>query len=81
MNDQVIVITGASSGIGAALAEVAAKRGARGIVLAARRREQLTALAHKLGPNAFAVVTDVTRREDVDALRAAALEHFGKIDV
>ena len=81
MKDKVIVITGASSGIGAALAEVLAARGAKGIVLAARRGDELSALATRLGGSALAVVTDVTRRGDVDALRDRALERFGQIDV
>jgi NAD(P)-dependent dehydrogenase (short-subunit alcohol dehydrogenase family) len=81
MKDKVIVITGASSGIGAELAEVVAARGAQGIVLAARRGDELSALAARLGGSALAVVTDVTRRGDIDALRDRALERFGQIDV
>jgi NADP-dependent 3-hydroxy acid dehydrogenase YdfG len=81
MKDKVIVITGASSGIGASLAELCVQRGARGVVLAARRLEELGALADKLGPSALAVVTDVTRRGDVDAVRDQAIARFGRIDV
>jgi NAD(P)-dependent dehydrogenase (short-subunit alcohol dehydrogenase family) len=81
MNDKVIVITGASSGIGAELAEVVAARGAKGVVLAARRQGELSAVAARLGSSALAVVTDVTRRSDVEALRDRALERFGHIDV
>lgn len=81
MKDQVIVITGASAGIGAATAELVAQRGAR-VVLAARRADQLTALANKLGSErALAVPTDVTRRADNERLRDRALEAFGRIDV
>jgi NADP-dependent 3-hydroxy acid dehydrogenase YdfG len=80
MKDKVIVITGASSGIGAALAEVIAGRGAKGLVLAARRHDELAAVAARLGDSALAVVTDVTRRGDVEALRDRALERFGQID-
>jgi NADP-dependent 3-hydroxy acid dehydrogenase YdfG len=80
MKDKVIVITGASSGIGAALAEVIAGRGAKGVVLAARRHDELTAVAARLGDSALAVVTDVTRRGDIEALRDRALERFGQID-
>jgi short-subunit dehydrogenase len=78
--DKVIVITGASSGIGEKLAEVAIARGAR-VVLAARRTEQLVAVASRLGPNALAVTTDVSRRDDNDRLRDRTLERFGQIDV
>lgn len=81
MKDKVIVITGASSGIGEQLAEVVAARGARGIVLAARKTSELAAVAARLGGNALAVVTDVTRRGEVERLRDQALERFGQIDV
>ncbi len=76
--DKVIVITGASAGIGAALAEECARRGAR-VILAARRVEPLAEIAARTG--GLAVPTDVTRRADVDALAAAALAHAGRIDV
>jgi NADP-dependent 3-hydroxy acid dehydrogenase YdfG len=81
MKDKVIVITGASAGIGAALAETAAKRGARGVVLAARRVAELSAVAEKLGNVALVVPTDVTRRADNELLRDRALAKFGAIDV
>ena len=81
MNDKVIVITGASAGIGRALAELAAQRNARGIVLAARREGELAAVAAQLGDRALAVPTDVTRRADNEQLRDRALARFGHIDV
>ena len=81
MHDKVIVITGASSGIGAALAEVVAARGAKGVVIAARRQAELVQVASRVGDTALAVVTDVTRRGDVEQLRDRALERFGQIDV
>lgn len=80
MQDKVIVITGASGGIGLALAELVVARGAR-VVLAARRTEQLTALATRLGDRALAVPTDVTRRADNEALRDRAIAAFDQIDV
>lgn len=80
MRDRVIVITGASSGIGAALAALVSKRGAR-TVLAARRNEELHDLAARVESDALPVVTDVTRRDEVERLRDAALERFGQIDV
>jgi short-subunit dehydrogenase len=78
--DKVVVITGASGGIGAELAKQLASRGAK-VVLAARRKEELDAVAAEIGENALAVVTDVTKRGDVEHLAKAALERFGRIDV
>jgi NADP-dependent 3-hydroxy acid dehydrogenase YdfG len=80
MKDRVIVITGASAGIGAAVADLVVQRGAR-VVLAARRVEELSALATKLGDRAIAVPTDVTRRADNEQLRDKAIAAFGQIDV
>ncbi len=81
MKDKVIVITGASVGIGATLAREVTKRGAKGVVIAARREAELAALAKELGPTALAVVCDVTKRADIDQLRDRALARFGQIDV
>jgi NADP-dependent 3-hydroxy acid dehydrogenase YdfG len=78
--DKVVVITGASAGIGAELARQLAARGAR-VVLAARRKDELDAVAKRIGESALPVVTDVTRRGDVERLAKAALERFGRIDV
>jgi NADP-dependent 3-hydroxy acid dehydrogenase YdfG len=80
MDTKVVVITGASSGIGAALARLLGSQGHR-IVLAARREKELNEVADGLGDNALAVVTDVTRRADVHNLKDAAMDTFGKIDV
>lgn len=79
MNDQVIVITGASQGIGEKLAELCVARGAR-VVLAARTPDPLAALAARLGDRALAVPTDVAVRADNERLAARALEAFGRID-
>lgn len=80
MAAQVVVITGASSGIGAALARKLGERGDK-LVLGARRQDQLEQVARPFGQNALAVVTDVTRRADVDRLRDRALNTFGQVDV
>jgi NADP-dependent 3-hydroxy acid dehydrogenase YdfG len=82
MPDPVFLITGASSGIGAATARRAAEPGYR-VVLAARSKEALDTLAEELGgpDHALAVECDVTDFAAQEAMVAAALEHFGRIDV
>jgi len=80
-HDDVMIITGASTGIGAATARAAGQAGYR-LVLAARSADKLTALAEELGgeERARAVPTDVTRWEENEALLAAALDAFGRVD-
>ena len=81
---RVVVITGASGGIGAALARELGAAG-HSLVLAARRGDVLRRVADEArargAPSAIAVETDVTRRHDVERLRDAALEAFGRFDV
>jgi len=79
IDGSVILITGASSGIGAATARAASRAGAK-LVLAARRADRIGALADELG-DAVAVRCDVTDAAQVDALVASALHAFGRIDV
>jgi NADP-dependent 3-hydroxy acid dehydrogenase YdfG len=76
----VAVITGASSGIGAALARRLGRTGFR-LVLGARRAEALKAVSVDIGSDTHTVVADVTRRADVVRLRDEALEAFGSVDV
>ena len=80
MKDKVIVITGASAGIGKALAELVGKKGAVP-VLAARRRPELDAVAKAAGDRSVVVVADVSKRVDVERLAATAIEKCGRIDV
>ena len=80
MRDKVIVITGASGGIGAALAHIVAKRGAC-VVLVARREEALRNVASACGEKAHPVTADVSRREEVRRVVSESLARFGRIDV
>ena len=80
MPPKVVVVTGASSGIGAALAKQLGSRGDK-MVLAARRMDLLDKVASQSGPEALTVRCDVTRREDVNSLRDKALTKFGHVDV
>src|SRR5215831_16466355 len=80
MKDKIIAITGASSGIGAAVAREVAKRGAA-TILASRREDRLRAVAAESGPRSLPVVADVTKRADVERIVQAGLAQFGRIDV
>jgi NADP-dependent 3-hydroxy acid dehydrogenase YdfG len=79
--DPVLLITGASSGIGAATARRASKAGYR-LVLGARREDRLNDLTEELGgaERAISLRCDVTEWEDDEALAQAALDSFGRID-
>jgi NADP-dependent 3-hydroxy acid dehydrogenase YdfG len=77
---KVVVITGASSGIGASLAKQLSTEGHQ-LVLGARRKSELEASAAACGDKAIAVVTDVTKKAEVEALKQAALDKHGRIDV
>ena len=78
-DEPVLVITGASTGIGAATARRAAEFGYR-LVLAARSEDKLQALAEELGGEAVATRCDVTDWDDQQALVATTLDRFGRMD-
>jgi short-subunit dehydrogenase len=83
LRGKVAVITGASSGIGRAAAHEYARRGAL-VVVAARNKQALDEVVKEcrsMGSDALAVVTDVTREEEVNNLAQEAIEYFGKFDI
>jgi len=80
MADQVVVITGASGGIGAALALALSPRG-ESLVLVARREDALRAVAAGCGPQAHVIRADATRRDNVRRVVQDTLARFGRIDV
>src|SRR5262245_49500680 len=79
-NGKIVIITGASSGIGAAAARAFAEAGAR-VVLAARDEQRLAAVARELRGPALVVPADVADRAAVDALVARAVAEFGGVDI
>jgi len=83
IQDKVIVITGASSGIGEASARLLAERGAK-VVLGARRTERLAVIAEEIngaGGHAQFRALDVTDQQDVQRFVDFAVEHYGRVDV
>lgn len=82
IKDKVVIITGASSGIGEATAKLLAEKGAK-VVLGARREDKLKAIADAIvqaGGQAVYRTLDVTRQEDNDAIVKLAKDSFGKVD-
>jgi short-subunit dehydrogenase len=80
MQPRVALITGASSGIGAAAAREFTRAGAS-VALAARRYARLEALARDLGPNALPIRADLAQQADIENMVAQTLARFGRIDV
>lgn len=79
VENKVVIITGASSGIGEETAKILAQNGAK-VVLSARREDRLKKLADGIGENAVYLKSDVSNIEDMKALVALAKEKFGKVD-
>jgi len=79
VQDKVIIVTGASAGIGLAIAKLLGKEGAR-LALVARSKDKLEALAAEL-PGSLAVVADMTKADDIKSMIQKVQEHFGRIDV
>jgi NADP-dependent 3-hydroxy acid dehydrogenase YdfG len=80
MKDKVVVITGASGGIGAAVAEIIASKGAS-VVLVARREDELKNVAGRCGPNALPIVADMTSRDEVKKVVRESIDRFGHVDI
>ena len=83
LQDKTAIVTGGAGGIGTHISRVFARAGAK-VVLASRNQERLDALAAEItgeGGEAFALATDITVRDSVEALMAATVERYGRIDV
>jgi NADP-dependent 3-hydroxy acid dehydrogenase YdfG len=83
IKDKVIAITGASSGIGEAIARHLAAQGAK-VALGARRQGHLDRIVNGIvagGGQAFAQAVDVTKRNEVEAFAEAAVQRFGRLDL
>lgn len=80
IKDKVVVITGASSGMGAVTAQKLIQLGAK-VVLAARREDKLQTLVNELGDQALFVKTDVSKRDQVENLIQQTIAKFGHVDV
>jgi NADP-dependent 3-hydroxy acid dehydrogenase YdfG len=81
--EKVVVITGASSGIGESTAKLLARHGAR-VVLGARRKDRIDALTREIsgsGGHSLGFSVDVTKRADVEAFIKGAVQRFGRVDV
>jgi len=79
IKNKVIIVTGASGGIGLAIARYLARQGAK-VVLAARSGEKLQALAKEI-PGSLAITTDMRKPEDIDNLILKTASVFGRVDV
>ncbi len=80
LQDRVAIITGASYGIGRAIAESLSKEGAK-VAICARNQDQLDQAAQALGSDVLAVQADMTQLADIEKLFAQTLERYGRIDI
>ncbi len=80
LNDKVAIVTGASRGIGRAVAEAFAREGAK-VVLCGRKQESLDRVAREIGPAAKPIACHVGRLADLENMVAATMREFGRIDI
>jgi NADP-dependent 3-hydroxy acid dehydrogenase YdfG len=80
LKDKVVIITGASSGIGAAIAELLAQDGAK-LVLTGRNDERLQAVVDRLNVPVHSVIADVTQKADCERVVTETVDRFGTVDV
>ena len=81
IRDKVAVVTGGASGIGRGIARRFAIEGACGVVVADLNIERAESVAHEIGSNAMALVCDVSKEADIQALVLATRERFGRVDI
>lgn len=80
LKDKVVIITGASSGIGLEAAKEFASKGCK-VVIAARRAEKLKELEKEIGSDVLSVQCDVSKEDDCKKLIQSAVDNFGKVDI
>src|ERR1041385_7450198 len=80
LKDKVAIVTGASRGIGRAIAETFVREGAR-VVICGRKPETLEQVAREIGPAVKPIVCHVGRTEQIEAMVDAATREFGRIDI
>ena len=79
LKDRIAIVTGGGRGIGKAIAEAFAREGAKVVVTAARQRNEIEAVASKIGGTA--VLADVSKKDDVEKLVDTVVSEFGRIDI
>ena len=79
LKDRIAIVTGGGRGIGKAIAEAFAREGAKVVVTAARQRNEIEAVASKIGGTA--VLADVSKKDDVEKLVDTVVSKFGRIDI
>ena len=79
VNNKIVVVTGASSGIGLATTKLLTKRGAK-LALVSRSKEKLEALSKEL-PESIAIPADMTKPNEIKRMVEQTMDHFGRIDI